>query len=151
MATRSSRKRAAPGASPIVNPAQTDYNIQADPNYNIWSQKATDPSSFVDSNDPFSANVYSALTNQNLSADTSQSNQLTRRNVQSVVPRNPYLNNDAWAGIMDGTPQTGDLNWFQSSDEDKIDAEAREAMEAAKKSRKQIPPFVMKLRRWFLP
>ena len=131
----------------MVIPTHTEYDTQADPNYNTWSQKAADPSSFVDSADPYGANVYSALANHNLNTEAAQSNQLARRNVQSVISRNSYLNNDAWAGIMDGTSQTGDLNWFQSSDEDKIDAEAREAMEAAKKSRKSIPPFVMKLRR----
>ena len=49
--------------------------------------------------------------------------------------------------MVDGMTQQNDFSWMQSTDEEKLDEEAREAMESAKKSRKSIPPFVQKLRR----
>ena len=149
MAARGSRKRPAPGTSPQINPGQIDYNGQLNPDQYLWSQKATDPLSYSEPTDPFTANMYSALANQHINSDTSRSNQLARRSVQSIAPANNFVNasDNTWNGATEGTPQPGQFGWFQGSEEGRLDTEAKEAMDGAKKTRKSIPPFVMKLRR----
>ena len=71
--------------------------------------------------------------------------------MNTMIPTSSYASggNDSWPDVVDGlAQQTSNFNWVQTTDEEKLDEEAREAMEAAKKSRKQIPPFVQKLRRY---
>ena len=66
---------------------------------------------------------------------------------QSMVMRNGYQNgsNDGWLA----TPQQPqDSNWTASPEDDRIEQEAVQAMDNARKSRKAIPPFVQKLRRY---
>lgn len=148
MAARGSRKRAAPGTSPQMNVGQTDYNVQSNPDQFLWPQKAADSLAYSDSTDPFSANLYSVLANQTINSDPTQSNQVARRRMQSIASKSNFVNgiDNTWNGVMDSASQPGEFTWFQRSDEERIDAEAREAMDGAKKSRKSIPPFVMKLR-----
>ena len=55
-----------------------------------------------------------------------------------------------WNGMMDESNQRQqtDMGFMPSMDDAKLLQEAREAKETAQKSRKSIPPFVLKLRRY---
>ena len=67
-----------------------------------------------------------------------------------MVARNPYGNggSEGWTGAIDSLPQQpSSVGWVPPTDEEKLDQDASQAMEAGKKARKQIPPFVQKLRR----
>lgn len=153
MTTGASRKRAAPGASPVQNVGSSTFTAQ--PSYSTadqylqWDQGNTIMGStgYGDAESTFAPNLYATIANQAIPQETS--NQLTRRPINTMSPKPSYGNgtNDAWPDLVDDLTQPNNFNWIQSTDEERIDEEAREAMEAAKKNRKQIPPFVQKLRR----
>ena len=67
-----------------------------------------------------------------------------------MMPRSshPGGGSDGWPDVVDGLAQQSNFNWIQPTDEQKLDEEAQDAEQAAKQTRKQIPPFVQKLRRY---
>ena len=64
---------------------------------------------------------------------------------QSMVTRNAYQNGngDGWSGM----PSQQDSSWMQTPADERIEQEAVQAMDSARKTRKAVPPFVQKLRR----
>lgn len=154
MTARTSRKRAGPGASPTQSfggstafPAQA---TQSSPDqYLQWEQgdNGIDLTGYGDSTSTFAPNLYANMANQAIPQEPS--NQLTRRSMNTMMPKTSYggTAGDTWADMGEGLSQQASFSWMQTTDEEKLDEEAQEAMEAARKSRKSIPPFVQKLRR----
>lgn len=153
-----SRKRPAPGSSSFVQhstqplPNQSNRSARNAPESSpSWPQPATasDMMGYPDPSGVYDSNLYADMASQPMLQ--MPSNQLTRRNTNNpVVANGSYTNggNDMWPTAVDGlAQQQGDIGWPQTTDDEKLDQEAQEAMEAAKKSRKSIPPFVQKLRR----
>ena len=142
------RKRAAPGASPLVqtqHQAPSSPQTPQDPAFN-WQSQDTSNSIYPDSS------VYSGQTQNayhQISPMKSQStNQLARRIPnQPIIPIQNYANNGngAWQ-VNDGTSdmQSGD-GWQMQYDD--LDQKALLAKKDAEAKRKQIPPFVQKLSR----
>ena len=149
-----SRKRQAPGASPVqvTSPNHNVLSTRSPADYVFkWDENAaqTEISRYPEPPQTFGPNLYHNMAPQPVRQ--SPSNQLTRRPANNhVVTRAPYGNGggEGWTGAIDGLPQqSGDVAWMAPTDEERLDQEALRAMEAGKKARKQIPPFVQKLRR----
>ncbi|MCJ1284251.1 stress-responsive transcription factor hsf1 [Xylographa opegraphella] len=150
-----SRKRPAPGASP-VGPSQ----IQLPMNYNAnstqipndqflnWNQNNSLPGveSYPDPSGSFSPNLYNSIISSPNAPDAS--NQLTRRPLgQQVVARGVYngAGNETWNGTADEFPQTiGEEGW-NNNDDEALAQRALIANKEAQAKRKSIPPFVQKL------
>ncbi|KAH8697796.1 putative heat shock transcription factor Hsf1 [Talaromyces proteolyticus] len=143
----SSRKRPAPGTSPAIHapmgtiPNYTDPNTQlSDDQFLQWGQDApaVTPAYPVDSAGynamPFTANQDIA------SAGVTQSNQIARRPMNQLINRNRTYEQT--------TPPLTDQNtgdgWGESVAE--LEQRALVAKREAQAKRKQIPPFVQKLR-----
>ena len=144
------RKRAAPGASPMPQTQQqapNTSNFTQDPSLG-WQSQDT-------SNTPYSdpkiyggqvQNTYSQMSPMKPSQTT---NQLTRRPPnQPVIPIQNYANvgNAPWqVGEVAADTQSGD-GWSMQYDD--LDQKALVAKTEAEGKRKQIPPFVQKLSRY---
>lgn len=150
---QSSRKRAAPGASPITQQQmqsslnQNNHSTPTAPTdqYAAWNQETSinGASSYPDPSSNFDPNLYTGLASQFSTPETS--NQLARRPVQQQLLTLAQYNsggNEPWPGPVQGTqrPQEEE-DW--NADENEL---AQRALEA-KKERKSIPPFVQKLSR----
>jgi heat shock transcription factor len=151
-----SRKRQAPGASPVGhNLAQPAFRYNQQPlpgngdSFLSWDQKTASPE---DNNmsvapDSFNTLPYDAMAPQNFRPEAA--NQLARRPVSNqMVPRVPYNGStgDAWPDMMLGQERQSDSSW--QDDDALLDQRALEAKKAAQNSRKSIPPFVQKLSRY---
>ena len=149
-----SRKRPAPGASPIGYPPapqnmQSAYQAPGPPltddQFFNWGASSQDPSSYAN------PQLYNTSQNQHPSqpvAQSNQSNQLTRRPpMNQMVPR-PQQNNQWGAereAITPAQQQEPPTTW--SDDINELVAKAQVAKREAQSKRKQIPPFVLKLHR----
>lgn len=142
-----SRKRPAPGTSPLPQPTQP----LADPNANSqissnqylpWNSSNEPPAS------PSYPDPATAYSSQAASQQPSSTSQLTRREpTLSAADSTPNHNGsaDMWSYPGSGVQQTGETAWRNSSDD--LDQKALAAQRAAQGKRKQIPPFVQKLSR----
>ena len=149
-----SRKRPAPGASPIVQ-----QQAQPSPKYNLTSPQMSNEQviqwgqdngisgvpNYPDPSGSFSPNIYSAFTQpQGPSPETS--NQLARRpmNNQRILTRGNFTGGEdqVWPSYTNGVVQSPrEESWVK--DDDNLEQKALNA----KRKRKLIPPFVQKLSR----
>lgn len=158
MSAQNSRKRAAPGASPVV-PVQQNMQPQFSPDnmsdaMTRWNG-AADPAAFLDGN-AYAANPYAMMPNagQFQQPVPGPSNAVARRQMnQGLVPANQRgafdASADPWAsfGDTDGT-LIQQPNGEEATEEDsveKLEELAAKAKREAHTKRKQIPPFVQKL------
>lgn len=150
-----SRKRAAPGASPMPpqQAAQGFNNV----NFGNFADTSFDSNNqFLNSNmvegingagnpygDPsnFDSSFLNTMTgNMSAASANAASNQLIRRNAnQQLAARG----DDGWADF-DGTGQVSEWNNNEGNEED-LETRALAAKKDAQAKRKQIPPFVQKL------
>lgn len=150
-----SRKRPAPGASPLGFQSQpqqlSDHHYAnsaqplTDDQFFDWGANAHNPNAY--SNQP----IYGMPANANMyqnQPSVSPSNQLTRRPVNPVMARPPALNSQWMNESPVTTPvQQQDPAATWSDDIEELVAKAQIAKKDAQSRRKQIPPFVMKLHR----
>lgn len=149
-----SRKRPAPGTAPAIHapmgsiPGYTDTaNQLSDDQFLQWGQ---DPhvTAATTQNFPIDPNPYNALayaTNQDVAATSNQPpNQLTKRpmNQNQLINRNRSFEQSSVSSVPESS--TGD-GWGESVAE--LEQRALIAKRDAQAKRKQIPPFVQKLRR----
>lgn len=158
MPPTSSRKRPAPGSSPLVpqqhpNPPtnintsalqmSADQNLQwHQPDLNSTTTNYPEPSR------AFGSNIYDT-NNQQTGSPHMASNQVARRTAnQHLVSRGTYNGggDDSWPLLSeDALQQTQDSAWRNPSDN--LEQKAQVARRDAQSKRKQIPPFVQKLSR----
>jgi heat shock transcription factor len=161
-----SRKRAAPGSSPIPQPPQPEQQqyVAAQPNQSIEG----DYESFIDWADPIYSLQGSSVVNQPsynpvaypnaaFNSDINASNigpsmplqtaqnvgQLVRRNANQQLARQE---NNPWEMGTVGA-QSQPATWEVDEDDAELEQQASEAKKDAQSKRKQIPPFVQKLSR----
>lgn len=162
-----SRKRPAPGASPSSEqPRQSSPNRnitspsseqpqQTSPNHNIISSEmASNP--YLQWSQPVAGHPrpqastnFSQLPYQSIGQEQFPSNQLTRRPLnQDVIQRAPYGNgpSEQWPNFQSDAVQQHNETALQQQADD-LDQKALAAQRDAQSKRKQIPPFVQKLRR----
>lgn len=156
MPQASSRKRPAPGASPLgQNQMQIPMNYTARPpqppsdqflNWGTDIQSNNLPN-YPDPSANFSPVLYNTMAPQGMPSEAS--NQLARRPVgQHMVARGTYNTggNEGWDGTMEsGTQQPAEESW--NDDDAALAQKALVAEREAKSKRKSIPPFVQKLSR----
>jgi heat shock transcription factor, other eukaryote len=152
-----SRKRPAPGTSPLIQHQQqssTSLNIgalQMSTDQNLqWHQPdmTNAGASYPDSSSTFASNMYTGRAQQN-ALPTTASTQVARRAIDHhLVPRATYSNGveDSWPLLPeDGLPQSQDPTWLNTTDD--LEQKAQIARRDTQAKRKQIPPFVQKLSR----
>ena len=145
------RKRPAPGTSPMQSPQRQDFaavnhngsstTTMAEP-YVQWPQQNS--VSYSDPTNNFGTSLYNGA--HGLPA--SSSNQLARRPPgQQIVPRTNYndATSDTWPLIQDSSIQASADGWV--GDDDDLNRKAEIAKRETQAKRKQIPPFVQKLSR----
>lgn len=161
MSAPNSRKRAAPGASPVVPVQQNMQPFQADNMTDAMTRwnGAPDPSAFVDNN-AYGANPYLMMPNggQFQQPVAGPSNTVARRQMNQALlstnQRGAYdANTDPWAsfGDVDGALIQQTNGGGEAPEEDsveKLEELAAKAKREAQTKRKQIPPFVQKLSRY---
>lgn len=150
-----SRKRRAPGASPIGNTYQDTSNAATDTYMSGWNDpSAGDMGGFTDAtlydglniggnmNQPSTHNRVVSLDGLNGNSDV-HSGQLVRRNPnQQLAARG----RNAWGTF---SPDPGGA-WEAADDDEELERKALIAKKEAQSKRKQIPPFVQKLSRYEL-
>ena len=152
-----SRKRPAPGASPIVSqqpsPAVNGGKgspRQAADQYLQWPQQNTVNSTpnYADPAANFAGNMYQGMLDDQ-AGSAAPSNQLTRRSIgQHLIPRVTYnqTGDDAWpVNTEDSLQPSQEQTWVGSIDD--LEQKAKIAKRDTQAKRKQIPPFVQKLSR----
>lgn len=145
--TRTTRKRPAPGASPL---GQTQLQNSSSIDYPTFQDQGPSTSNYPD---PSSYAAQSPKPFDSMPVGNKQArhgNQLQRRPYQPVVPVQNYTSagNGAWqAGNADGQ-LTNDEGWGAMPAFDDLDQKAATAKKDAESRRKQIPPFVQKLSRY---
>lgn len=155
-----SRKRPAPGASPVGQAQmQMPMNYTASPpqpptdQFLNWGTDipTNNLPSYPDPPTNFNPVMYNTTAPQGMSSEAS--NQLARRPAsQHMVARGPYNvgGNEMWNGTMDGsTQQPAGEAW--NNDDAALAQKASVAEREAKAKRKSIPPFVQKLSRLVSP
>lgn len=156
-----SRKRPAPGASPIMQQHQAapvkniknDSPMMSSDPYLLWQQQnlTNATTNYPDPTGNFSSNLYNDMS-QPKPLSTTTSNQLTRRPVdQQLVSRTVYNSsgNDNWPIIPeDGLHQPQEQAWPINNDD--LEQRAQTARRETQAKRKQIPPFVQKLSRYVI-
>jgi heat shock transcription factor len=162
MSRPNTRKRPAPGSTPIPQQPAIQQPVQQsntsslnDQQYLQWDQAPI--GSGVDYGDPnamFDPTLYNALANPSQRSLNSQpsSNQIARRPAGQQLVANtlePYgdTGETDWMGYNDnGQPevQPGE-EWM--NDEEEVERRAQIAKRDAQTKRKQIPPFIQKLKR----
>ena len=148
MAQVGTRKRPAPGASPMQSPQSQNFaaiNLNGGnttttttmtDHYPHWPQQGA--ISYADSSSNFEPSPYNGTNGQ----PAAQSNQLARRTLgQQIVPRNTY--NDAI--MQENSAQPSAEQWVAENDD--LERRAEVAKRETQAKRKQIPPFVQKLSR----
>lgn len=159
------RKRPAPGASPVQQaqqqpqqqqPAELDLKSEASQmatdQYLQWHQQhlANPATSYPDAANDLTTNLFNALNQATPAPPPAVSNQLARRPAtHHLVPRTAFANtgDDSWPIIPeDGMQPPQDQAWRNSNDE--LEREAQIARRDTQAKRKQIPPFVQKLSRY---
>lgn len=157
MSPAGSRKRPAPGASPLVQHQQQNLmnvnasalQMPADPNLQ-WHQPdlASPATSFSDPSSGLGLNMYEGNTQQDASPNIA-SNQVARRPVNHhLVSRGTYNNggDDSWPLLSeDALQQSQDPTWLNTSDD--LEQKAQIPKKGTLAKRRQIPPFVQKLSR----
>lgn len=147
-----SRKRPAPGTSPISYPQQIQNPApQAFGDGNIGPQLSNDQ--FLQwgqtgQNNPsqYNENSYAINSNTYPQVNAQTSNQLTRRPTTQLTTRGRVDEDPAsWVDNGLGPPNKTDPEW--SDDIADLEARAQVAKREAQGKRKQIPPFVQKLNR----
>lgn len=159
MPVTGSRKRPAPGASPLIQQQQpapagidtTSPHMSTD-QYLQWHQQniASGTPNFPDPAPSFNSNLYHGMNqSQSMATPTSPSKQIARRpGSQQMVSRTTFNNvgNDAWPIISeDNLPQPSEQSWLNNNDD--LEQRAQIARRETQAKRKQIPPFVQKLSR----
>ena len=152
-----SRKRPAPGASPVgQSHVQLTTNYSANsgqiPNDQFlnWNQDNTmnGIGSYPDPSGGFNSHHYNSMISSQSVPDSS--NQLTRRPLgQQVITRGVYndAGNETWNGTVDEFPQPGKEESWNNNDDEALAQRALVAKREAQAKRKSIPPFVQKLSR----
>lgn len=150
------RKRPAPGSSPLDTAPSTNHNsTSVTPNTGA-SQMATNqflqwPSqnqtSYSDPSKSYESHSYIETGNSHGLPMTPSDQLATRSTSQQLVPRADYngLDNVIWPALADdgGQPANGAL----LNQDDGLDRKADVAKRETQAKRKQIPPFVQKLSR----
>ena len=153
MSQVSTRKRPAPGASPMQSPASQNFaavnhnsgtttTATLSDQYANWAQQGSVP--YLESSNTFEPTPY----NGSHGLPTTQSNQLARRTMaHQMVPRTSYTEptSETWPVVQDNTAQSTDDNWA-NGDGDLI-RRAEIAKRESQGKRKGIPPFIQKLSR----
>ncbi|KAL8737726.1 MAG: hypothetical protein Q9181_001411 [Wetmoreana brouardii] len=145
-----SRKRPAPGASPVTLHSQTPIGPNLNPpqmssnQYLQWNQANQPP---TPPSYPNLSATYPQIPPSTAPPQQSASSQLTQRPpVQSIAERPPYANSNAdiWPSLAgSGIQQLSDAAWGNNGDD--LDRKALAAQRDSQAKRKQIPPFVQKL------
>lgn len=165
MSAPNSRKRAAPGASPIVpiqrnmqQPYATDHATGANPVMQ-WNNTggAADATDYFSAAAAHSENPYGLAQTQPTypQAVGAPSNSLTRRQTnRALVPTNlraPYdASPDGWSSFGDDNllvPQNATEGGVEQDNVEVLEEMAQKAKRESQAKRKQIPPFVQKLSR----
>ncbi|KAM0251097.1 hypothetical protein ACHAQJ_008341 [Trichoderma viride] len=163
MSASNSRKRAAPGASPIVpiqrnvqQPHTTDHNTGVNPvmqwNSTVGAPDATDyfSAAAAHGEDPYGLAPTQPTYPQAVSAP---SNSLARRQMnRALVPTNLRAtydpSSDQWTSFGDDgllVPQSATEGRVEQDNVEVLEEMAQKAKREAQAKRKQIPPFVQKL------
>jgi heat shock transcription factor len=146
-----SRKRPAPGTSPVSYPQQMQNPTAStfadgiapqlsDDQFLQWGQTGqNNPSQYNENSYAMNSNTYPQ-------ANPQPSNQLTRRPMTQLTTRG-RIDEDPASWVDGGTapPTKPDPEW--SDDIADLEAKAQVAKREAQGKRKQIPPFVQKLNR----
>lgn len=159
------RKRPAPGASPVhqaqqqqqqQQPSELDPKSEASQmatdQYLQWHQQhlANSATGYPDTGNDLTTTLFNALNQATTAPPPAVSNQLARRPAtHHLVPRTTFANtaDDSWPTIPeDGIQPPQDQVWRNSNDE--LEREAQIARRDTQAKRKQIPPFVQKLSRY---
>ena len=159
------RKRQAPGASPVQQaqqlhqqqqPSELDLKSEASQmatdQYLQWHQQhlANSALSYPDTGNDLTTNLFNALNQATPPPPAAVSNQLARRPAtHHLVSRTNFGNtaDDSWPIIPeDGMQPPQDQPWRNSNDD--LEREAQIARRDTQAKRKQIPPFVQKLSRY---
>lgn len=158
MPPTSSRKRPAPGSSPLIQQqhpnSPTNINtgaLQMSADQNLqWHQPDLNSTTTGYPEPPraFGSNMYDA-NNQPAGSPHMASNQVARRAAnQHLVSRGTYNSggDDSWPLLSeDALQQSQDPTWLNPPDD--LEQKAQVARRDAQSKRKQIPPFVQKLSR----
>lgn len=152
-----SRKRPAPGASPLMQQqSQTAMQFSSkspqlsNEQFLRWGQnpQSTESSAYPDPTASYTPNIYGGSTQQQ-GVPAAQPNQIARRPTnQQLVTRGRTFNNtnsDQWSGLGDGSPQPTVEAWVNNDGD--LEQQALIAKRDAQAKRKPIPPFVQKLSR----
>lgn len=149
-----SRKRPAPGASPIVHqqmqslanfPSPAPQQLSND-QFLQWGQN---PPPNQNQQYPDIDSYNAAIPGANPAATQPTSNQLARRSANHLVSRIPQYGDSSPAQVPDqsgGAVGDQDASRPQTTEAD-LEQRAQIAKKEAQAKRKQIPPFVQKLRR----
>ena len=146
------RKRPAPGASPMQSPqsqniaavthnSATTTATMTDP-YVPWPQQNS--ISYPDPTSGYGSNLYASANG----IPATHSNQLARRSMgQQMVPRASYNDSagEAWPVVPENMVQPPAEGWVNENDD--LNQRAEVAKRETQAKRKQIPPFVQKLSR----
>ena len=154
MSQGSSRKRPAPGASPLGHEKLRDIkDVQysmAPPEFTQQTPSNTLPN-YEDPTNYGTANLTSYLHNSNMPNNlpaSSLGNQVVRRQPDNqIVPMMSYNNSDYPLGTDYGGLQQSTEDGWPAAQYDDLDQKALIAKRDAQAKRKQIPPFIQKLSR----
>ena len=147
------RKRPAPGASPMQSPSSQNFaavnhnsgtttTTTLSDQYANWAQQGS--ASYLDTPNSFEPTPY----NGSLGQSATQSNQLARRAMaHQMVPRTSYTDptSETWPVVQDSTAQSTEDNWANGDGE--MIRRAEIAKRESQGKRKGIPPFIQKLSR----
>lgn len=154
MSQGGSRKRPAPGSSPLGHEKRQDVkDVQysmAPPEFTQQTPSNTLPN-YDDPTNYSTANLTSYLHNNNIPNNLPASplgNQVVRRQPDNqIVPMMSYNNNDYPLGADYGGLQQSTEDVWPAAQYDDLDQKAVVAKRDAQAKRKQIPPFIQKLSR----
>ncbi|TAQ83730.1 hypothetical protein B7494_g7944 [Chlorociboria aeruginascens] len=152
------RKRPAPGASPVVQPAQMQPTYtptqMSNAEYLRWgqSENTSYPESVAPSYnmDNFGGDALSQPQyDQSVPAPSTQlARRPLNRQLVSTAQRPPYDTGDSWSGFGDDSmidPQNPNAAMGENDNIEMLEERANVAKREAQAKRKQIPPFVQKL------
>jgi heat shock transcription factor len=150
------RKRPAPGSSPLDTAPSTNHNTTGITQSTGASPMATNQylqwppqnrNSYPDPSNSYESSPYNETGHSHGLPMTPSDQLATRSTSQQLVPRADYngLNNGTWPVLVDavGQPASG----ASLNQNDDLDRKADVAKRETQAKRKQIPPFVQKLSR----